>query len=192
MDPVQRIPRYTLLFRTMIKFMGPDDPRRAKLLEADEIASKIAQAETDEQTKRGAAMYRLAAAVHHFPPALISNSRRFLDCVDCEDVITSASGSGDFSAGGLERGTSGAGPGPTLPCSLFLFDDKLMIVKRPNGEKGVRALAGLDELEKVTRTPSSLSKKSGLVCKGVVEITDVVVTDVGGSGDGFLASLEYR
>jgi protein ECT2 len=183
MDPVQRIPRYTLLFRTMVKFMGPSDPRRAKLLEADEMASKIAQAETDEQTKRGAAMYRLATAVHHFPPALISNSRRFLDCIDCEDIIAPHSGSGDFSTTGLER-QGPTGPGTLLSCSLFLFDDKLMVVKRPSGEKSGRALAGLDDLEKVTRTPGASMKKTGLVCKGVIEITDVVATDVGGSGKG--------
>ena len=35
MDPVQRIPRYTLLFRTMIKHMAPGDPQRKKLVQAD-------------------------------------------------------------------------------------------------------------------------------------------------------------
>lgn len=175
MDPVQRIPRYTLLFRTMIKFMAPHDPQRAKLLEADDIASKIAQAETDEQTKRAAIMYCLGATVEDFPPALISNSRRFIDCIDVEDVFSDTTPSA--SASSLALGN--------LHSTLFLFDDKLVIVKRPgNGEKGGRALSGLSDLDKLAKAgglPMGL-KKSGMVCKGVVDVTDVVVTDVGGAG----------
>ncbi|KAI0050211.1 hypothetical protein FA95DRAFT_662337 [Auriscalpium vulgare] len=163
MDPVQRIPRYTLLFRTMIKRMAPTDPQRAKLIEADDIASKIALAEADEETKRATIMYCLGATVEDFPPALISHSRRFIDCIDVED--------------------EGPPPLEPLQCSLFLFDDKLMIVKRPKGsDKGCRILAGLDQLDKVAkggRLPSGM-KKSGMSCKGVVDIADVVATDVGG------------
>ena len=63
---------------------------------------------------------------------------------------------------------------------LFLFDDKLMIVKRPgNGEKSGPVLVGLDQLEKNVKgsgVPSGL-KKSGMGCKGVVDLTDV-----GGAG----------
>lgn len=178
MDPVQRIPRYTLLFRTMIKFMAPHDPQRAKLIEADEIASKIAQAETDEQTKRAAIMYCLGATVEAFPPALISHSRKFIDCIDVEDVISDTSGPSSASTNGQALGN--------LHCTLFLFDDKLVIVKRPgNGEKGGRALSGLNDLDKLAKSgglPMGL-KKSGMVCKGVVDVTDVVVTDVGGAGE---------
>ncbi|KAI0065897.1 hypothetical protein BV25DRAFT_1821601 [Artomyces pyxidatus] len=173
MDPVQRIPRYTLLFRTMIKRMAPNDPQRAKLIEADEIASKIALAETDEETKRASVMYCLGATVDGFPPGLISNSRRFIDCVDVEDVPVDSIPSASSSASFLD----------SLHCTLFLFDDKLMIVKRPgNGDKSGRVLSGLDQVEKVTKgggLPSGL-KKSGMSCKGVFDISDVVATDVGG------------
>lgn len=88
MDPVQRIPRYTLMFRTMVKHMPLHDPQRAKLVEADEIASKIALAETDEQTKRAAIMYCISSSVDDFPPNLISHSRKFIDCIDVEDMLT--------------------------------------------------------------------------------------------------------
>lgn len=172
MEPVQRIPRYTLLFRTMLKHMSPDDPQRPKIMEADEIASKIAQAEADEQTKRAAIFYCLIATIDGFPPDLFSNSRRFIDCIDVEDIITDASTS------------SASGSSTSLHCSLFLFDDKVVIVKRPNGEKGARLLSGLDGVEKVTKAggiPTG-KKKSGMTCKGVVDITDMVATDIGGSG----------
>lgn len=178
MDPVQRIPRYTLLFRTMIKHMAPGDAQRAKLMEADDIASKIALAEADEQTKRAAILYCLSASIDGFPPDLFSYSRRhFIDCIDVEDVLGEAPLSSAASISGSSSGT--------LHCTLFLFDDKLLVAKRPgHGEKGGRALAGLDELEKVMtagRIPSG-KKKGGMTCKGVLDITEVVATDVGGAG----------
>uniref|UniRef100_A0A0W0EZG9 DH domain-containing protein n=1 Tax=Moniliophthora roreri TaxID=221103 RepID=A0A0W0EZG9_MONRR len=177
MDPVQRIPRYTLLFRLMIKHMAQEDPQRAKLVEADEIASKIALAEADEQTQRAAIFYCLSATIEGFPPDLFSNQRRFIDCIDVEELPVDAPLSSAASAS-----SSNLSP---LHCSLFLFDDKMLLVKRPgNGEKGGRSLSGLDELDKFTKAgmlPNG-KKKSGMACKGVFDITDVVATDVG-SGD---------
>jgi hypothetical protein len=177
MDPVQRIPRYTLLFRTMVKHMAPGDPQRPLLMQADEFASKIALAEMDDQTKRAAVIHCLCATVDNFPPALISNSRRFIDCIDVEDLL--ADTPLHLNGGHPSNASSG-----TLHATLILFDDKLMILKRPgNGERSGRALAGLDELEKVTKTgglPLGM-KKNGLSCKGVMDILDVVATDVGSS-----------
>ena len=177
MEPVQRIPRYTLLFRTMLKHMSADDPQRAKLIEADEIASKIAQAEADEQTKRAAIFYCLIATIDGFPPELFSNSRKFIDCIDVEDVLTDAPMS--------SAASSTSASASSLHCTLFLFDDKLVIVKRPgNGEKSGRVLTGLDGVEKVTKAggiPTG-KKKSGMSCRGVVDITEVVATDIGGAG----------
>ena len=177
MDPVQRIPRYTMMLHTMIKRLPPGDPQRAKLAEAVEIASKIAQAEVDEETRRASVMFCLRTTIDGFPPGLISNSRRLVDYIDVEDTFIE--GPSSISSG---SGTSALEP---LHCTLFLFDDKLMIVKRPgNGEKSAQALTGLDQLEKIAKgsgVPSSV-KKSGMSCKGVVDLTDVVATDVGGAG----------
>ncbi|KAK0206394.1 hypothetical protein DFS33DRAFT_586286 [Desarmillaria ectypa] len=176
MDPVQRIPRYTLMFRIMIKHMSPSDPQRAKLIEADEIASKIALAETDEQTKRASIFYCLSSNIHEFPPDLFSNSRRFIDCIDVEDVISDAPSSSSASIANSSA--------VSLHCSLILFDDKLLIVKRPgNGEKGCRVLAGLDDFDKVTKASgmSNGRRKNGMTCKGVVDITEVAAADVGGA-----------
>ncbi|KAG2349061.1 hypothetical protein BDR05DRAFT_956431 [Suillus weaverae] len=176
MDPVQRIPRYTLLFRTMIKYMASGDPQRAKLTEADDIASKIALAETDEQTKRAAIMHCLNATVDGFPPGLISISRRFIDCIDVDDIVQDGPASASTSVSSLSLNV--------LHCTLFLFDDKLMIVKRPgNGEKSGRSLAGLDDVDKLAKTgglPLRM-KKSGLSCKGVIDLPDIVAADVGGA-----------
>ena len=157
--------------------MDPDDPQRAKILEADEIASKIAQAETDEQTKRAAIFYCLSATIDGFPPDLFSNSRKFIDCIDVEDVV------GISDTASVSTNPSGSS-GSVLHCTLFLFDDKLLIVKRPNGDKGGKALSGLDGLEKLTKAggiPTG-KKKSGMSSKGVVDLADVVVSDPGGAG----------
>jgi protein ECT2 len=183
MDPVQRIPRYTMLFRMMIKYMASEDPQRAKLVEADEIASKIALAETDEQTKRAAIMHCLNASVDGFPPGLISNSRRFIDCIDVNDIVQDGQASASTSVSSI--------PLNVLHCTLFLFDDKLMIAKRPgNGEKSGRLLAGLDDkLAKNGGLPFGM-KKSGLSCKGVIDLPDVVAADVGGAGE--LSFVDHR
>ncbi|KZV72156.1 hypothetical protein PENSPDRAFT_371983 [Peniophora sp. CONT] len=169
MEPVQRIPRYTLMFRTMMQRMAPHDPQCVKLREADEIASRIALAEADDATKRAAVMHCLAQTVEGFPPGLVSHSRRFIDCLDVDD---GADNQGSVAAGIIEP----------LRCTLFLFDDKIMVVKRPT-EKSGRALSGLEKLEKMGKAgglPSGL-KKGALSCKGVVDLSDVVATDVGGA-----------
>ncbi|KAG9122598.1 hypothetical protein FRC07_000961, partial [Ceratobasidium sp. 392] len=207
MEPVQRIPRYTLLFRTMIKHMPPSNPQRALLMEADAIASRIALAETDDPTRRAAVMHCLERSVESFPPGLISSTRVLVDCIDVVDVMGdsygrgSGSGRGGHSTNG--RGArQGAGSGPdVLHATLFLFDDKLMICKR-NSSTSVpgRTLAGLDETEKVAKVglglglgfrkalgAGSVAGKGGIVgggfglsCRGVVDVGDLVATDVGG------------
>lgn len=180
MEPIQRIPRYTLMFRIMIKHMSPHDPQRAKLIEADEIASKIALAETDEQTKRAAIMHCFSSTVDDFPPNLISHSRKFIDCIDVEDVLA-PSPDGHSALSGASA--PGSAPGSSLHCTLFLFDDKLVIVKRP-GDKNGRSMTGLDDLDKVVKGKGmAAQKKNGLVCKGVMEVVDVVATDIGGAGE---------
>lgn len=67
-----------------------------------------------------------------------------------------------------------------------------MVVKRNTTDKPGRALAGLDDVNKAVRGgglmnfgfgPSTVGgKRSGMSCKGVVDITDVVATDVGDGG----------
>ena len=164
-----------MMLRTMIKRMPAGDPQRAKLAEAMEIASKIALAEVDEETRRASVMFCLRTTIDGFPPGLISHSRRLVDCIDVEDTFNE----------GLPSTSAGSGSSTLEPlhCTLFLFDDKLMIVKRP-GERSGQVLAGLDQLEKIAKgsgVPSGL-KKNGMSCKGVVDLTDVVSTDVGGAG----------
>lgn len=163
----------------MIEFMAPHDSQRAKLVEADHLASQIAIADLGEETKRALVFRCLTSSIEGFPADLCSSSRRFIDCVDVEDII-SESGSG----GG---GSSSSLSGTVLHCSLFLFDDKLVFVKRPNGDKSGRALAGLDDLDKLTKGGvfPPTKKKSAMTFRGVVDVTEVVAADIEGSGEYF-------
>ncbi|EJU06625.1 hypothetical protein DACRYDRAFT_103575 [Dacryopinax primogenitus] len=174
MDPVQRIPRYTMMFRTMLEKMDPTDVQRPKLSEACDFANKVALCEADDPTKKAAIMYRLERAIEGFPPGLISSNRRFIDCIDVEDLVTESPSSGYQSSSSSAAGN--------LPCTLFLFDDTLMIVKRLPSTPG-RSLAGLDDIEKATQMPlASKSKaKPQMSCRGVLDILDVVATDPGGA-----------
>ncbi|KAI5117382.1 hypothetical protein M0805_009072 [Coniferiporia weirii] len=194
MEPVQRIPRYTLLFRSMIKFMAPSDPQRVRLAEADEIASRIALAETDDHTRLAATLNCLASSIDGFPPALISSSRRFIDCIDVEDNVAEAAGMNPFgsvsSGGTVGSGmSSGSSANAPLSCTLILFDDKLMLVKRSSSDKPGRILAGLDDVERFAnggftsgrgRGLASM-RRGGMSCKGVVDVTEVVATDISGT-----------
>ena len=196
MEPVQRIPRYTLFFRSMMKVMDPRDPQRAKLAEAEEIASKIALAETDDHTRLAATLNCLASSIEGFPPDLIKSSRRFIDCIDVEDNITDGmgmgAGSNAYSSVSSSSASVNSGGSGTLNCTLILFDDKLMIVRRPNGDKPGRVLAGLDDVERFASGGFNLKtfmKKNSMVCKGVLDICDVVATDVSGPGDLIVVPL---
>lgn len=171
--------------------MPPSHPQRLKLLDAEAIAKRIAMAETDDQTKRATIMYCLERTVEGFPvcssisshfnhtkfyqPGLISNSRRFIDCIDVEDVPHETTPS-------LATATaSGISPSP-LCCTLFLFDDRLVIVKRPNSLVSGRTLAGLDDIDRLIRTNGIINlRKSGMTCKGVLDISEVVGTDSSGA-----------
>jgi protein ECT2 len=111
-------------------------------------------------------------------PGIISNGRRFIDCIDVEDIPV------DVSQLNASASTSGSSPTGVLHCTLFLFDDKLMIVKRPHASTSGRALTGLDQLDKAAKAgglPLGV-KKNGMSFKGVFDITEVVATDVGTSG----------
>ncbi|KZT60783.1 hypothetical protein CALCODRAFT_84865 [Calocera cornea HHB12733] len=180
MDPVQRIPRYTMMFRTMLEKMDPSDQQRAKLSEACDCANKVALCEADDPTKRAAIMYRLERSIEGFPPGLISSNRRFIDCIDVEDLLIDSSSQSSSGSSGYQSSSNSATG--NLHCTLFLFDDTLMIVKRPSSTPG-RSLAGLDDLEKATQMPLAGSRskvKPQMSCKGVLDVLDIVGTDPGG------------
>ncbi|KAL1406084.1 hypothetical protein Q8F55_007767 [Vanrija albida] len=204
MEPVQRVPRYTLLWQEMTKCMSPFDNQRAKLLEATEIASRIARCDADEQTVRATVMYCLQRNVENFPANLFSNNRNFIDAIDVQDVPLGgesstisgsksprpASAASSYkSASSLMSPRKESGSAAALPCTLFLFDDKIMITKRQSSSISGPKVTGVDDVAKLVKSGGGVAvkekdgvKKENLSFRGVVDILNVVVTDVG-NGD---------
>ena len=76
-----------------------------------------------------------------------------------------------------------------LHCSLFLFDDKLMIVKRQSSSISGRKVTGLDDVQRLVKSGGGVAiidkngaKKDKLTFRGVVDILDVIASDVGNGG----------
>lgn len=78
----------------------------------------------------------------------------------------------------------------TLHCTLFLLDDKLLIVKRQLASVSGRSVTGLDDVAKLVKTgggvavmEKSSGKRDKLVYRGSVDILDIVASDVGNGGE---------
>ncbi|TIC28492.1 hypothetical protein E3Q10_03156 [Wallemia mellicola] len=166
MEPVQRIPRYILLFQGMMNYLDEQHDQRTQLYKSLDLASKIASCEADETTKRATLMHTLQRNIQNFPPNLISHNRTLIDCLDVNDLPTPMTGH-------IEE---------PLPCTVFLFNDKLVIAKRPSSNSRGRKLSGLDDLD--ASNPSATPAKSWgisktqLVCKIVADLSELTVTDL--------------
>ncbi|WWC97695.1 hypothetical protein V866_004579 [Kwoniella sp. B9012] len=183
MEPVQRIPRYTLLWQSRC------DP--------------------DPQTVRATVMYHLERNIDNFPAKLFSNSRDYIDAIDVEDLpaeyptvssppsrplsslgsrplsISSASNPSMASFGSLTSQSPPAIHAAATPlnCILFLFNDKLMIVKRQSSSISGRKVTGTDDIPKLVRGAAIMDKnpikKDKLSFRGEVDILDVIASDTG-------------
>ena len=219
----------------MVKSMPPFSTQRAKLLDAIEIASRIAKCEPDPQTVRATVMYCLERNVEGFPVRrafwmhngrayitqanLFSSNRDYLDSIDVDDLpidyqsspansrqshtrpmsITSASTSASTpslaSVGSISSNhptTPGGSLASNIPlhCTLVLFDDKIMIVKRQASGISGRKVTGLDDIQGLVRSGGGVavlhqhaSKKDKLSYRGTVDVLDVTATDIGGGGE---------
>jgi len=79
---------------------------------------------------------------------------------------------------------------PALHCTLFLFDDKLMIVKRQSHSISGRKVTGLDDVQKLVKTGGGVAvidknggKKDKLSFRGLVDVSDVIASDIGNGGE---------
>jgi hypothetical protein len=79
---------------------------------------------------------------------------------------------------------------------LFLFDDKLMVVKRQSSSISGRKVTGLDDMQKLVKSGGGVAvmdksgtKKDKLSFRGAVDILDVIATDVGGGGTSMFRTL---
>lgn len=96
--------------------------------------------------------------------------------------------------------TSPSGPQRinSLHSTLILFDDKLVIVKRVAATVNGRKVTGLDSIDRMMKAGGGLNglahsgttlTKDKLEFRGVIDILDVIATDVGNSGTPLLTSF---
>lgn len=86
-----------------------------------------------------------------------------------------------------------------LHCTLFLFDDKLMIVKRQSSTISGRKVTGLDDMQKLVKSGGGVAvmdkagaKKDKLSFRGTVDILDIIATDIGNGGMCQIPGLIYK
>lgn len=186
MEPIQRIPRYKLLIDAILKHVEPRDPLRNRLEQAISLVSRIASCEADEKTRRAAILWSFSRNIDSFPAELISVHRRFIDCIDVDDFPLDSSAA----ASGIGASFSGLKP---IPCTLFLFDDRIVIVKRAHASTSGRKLVGLDDIGRLTSQMKIVTEKSStasllvqgkrpeLAFRGTVSLMDIEAQDLGGT-----------
>ncbi|GAC94569.1 hypothetical protein PHSY_002142 [Pseudozyma hubeiensis SY62] len=186
MEPIQRIPRYKLLIDAILKHVEPRDPLRSRLEQAISLVSRIASCEADEKTRRAAILWSFSRNVDAFPAELISAHRRFIDCIDVDDFPLDASAA----SSGIAASFSGLKP---IPCTLFLFDDRIVVAKRAHASTSGRRLVGLDDIGRLTSQMKIVSEKSSsgsllapgkradLAFRGTIGLMDVDAQDLGGA-----------
>ncbi|KAI9486944.1 MAG: hypothetical protein EXX96DRAFT_60447 [Benjaminiella poitrasii] len=124
--PIQRVGRYTMYFKELIKHTTDDHKDLpglySSLLKAEEIANM-----TEEAHIQLMKIFRqLLQAILYCPESLISFQRRFISYLDMAEIdpVTLK---------------------PIQPVTLFLFSDKLMVVRRPSYEMDGLDLCGLEQ-----------------------------------------------
>lgn len=191
MEPVQRIPRYTLLLQGLIKNIPSSEPTsRLRLEQALLLAGRIARCEIDDKTKRAAVLWSLTRHIDGFPASLISVHRQLIDCIDVDDFPLDVLGpSAMNSLLSPSAASSNAASYRTLYCSLLLFDDVIVIAKRASASSCGRTLLGLDNLNRLADQMKSFTDRSSaarspsrneLGFRGLIDVSDVQVSDMGG------------
>lgn len=148
---------------------------------ASSLLSDICSMEVDGATQRAAMFWSLKETIDGFPDSLVDFDRRLLATIDADEVIDVTD----------SRPT-------TLRCTLFLFDDKLLITKRPSGDKQGKVHAGVDDLDRavglyqtshLTSSQASILgspkrlRKGVLGFRGVLGLAEVSAVDLGTQSD---------
>ncbi|KAK4703452.1 hypothetical protein P7C70_g2756, partial [Phenoliferia sp. Uapishka_3] len=180
-EPFQRIQRYHMMIDPIRLHLPQTDESVAYLDKARRLLHDICLMEDDGKVEAAAVMWSLDRTIADFPASLIRSHRRFITCIDVDEKYETSEGSTN-----------------TLRCTLFLLTDKLLIVKRPSGEKGGRQIAGLDNMKNLVLlyedsfpgasmpgTPRKL-KRNQMDFRGAVDLVDVSPVDLGGPDFGLL------
>ncbi|KAL7315788.1 hypothetical protein PS15m_004963 [Mucor circinelloides] len=167
--PSQRVGRYTMYFKELMKHTTDDHPDlpglHGSLLKAEEIANMTEEIHTQLMK----IFRRLLQAIQYCPESLLSFQRRlvgYLDTIELDPVTLK----------------------PMQPVTLFLFSDKIMVVKRPSYEVDGLDLCGLDQrMYEGSERKDFCIRKEAITGKmkfiGWASVNDIDVYD--GSSDNF-------
>ncbi|KAL8280116.1 hypothetical protein RQP46_007446 [Phenoliferia psychrophenolica] len=180
-EPFQRISRYRLLLDPIRDHLPQTDESVPHLREAIRLIDTICSMEVDETIQQAATMWSLKRSITSFPTNFIRHDRHLIATLDVTE---------SFEVSGSPT---------TLRCTLFLFNDLLLIAKRPSGEKGGRVLCGLDDMDNLARfyrsevtekraPPASVrkTKRDALGFRGSSPLDAVYPVDLGGSSFGLV------
>ncbi|KAJ1987472.1 hypothetical protein H4R33_002838 [Dimargaris cristalligena] len=110
--PVQRIPRYTLLFTDLLKNTPVGHPDHSEIQRALDRVHEIGQLADNQITDALTELHTIHGHIAECPASLISASRRLLISIDATEL--------DFSTSTILKHVT-----------LYLFTDRIMIVERP-------------------------------------------------------------
>ncbi|KAI5805014.1 hypothetical protein EDC01DRAFT_354531 [Geopyxis carbonaria] len=146
-EPVQRLPRYSLLIDNIVGLLEPGDASVALLNEARDTITAICSLQKSEKDERSATTRRLQAIVINWPVGLQPKGR-LITAVDFNDI-----------APPYNEASSDA-----VSSILLLFPDCVAVLRRPKSTsmaaRGV--MAELDRPGGAVTTTGSGSKKDGL------------------------------
>ncbi|KAI5479729.1 Rho guanyl-nucleotide exchange factor [Pseudohyphozyma bogoriensis] len=185
-EPFQRLPRYLMFLDQILTKLEPSHPSYKYLVEAHIRLSEICAMEIDDETRNAAQMWALSQSIEGLRADVISSKRDFLAALDC-----------------VEQYEASTGMTVNLQCSLLLFTDKLVILKRPNTDKTSLQITGLDNLDNLCTLHANANlpvshgslpgspkkiKKNAMGYRGSVELNEVFGVDFGGREFGLVLS----
>ncbi|KAI8391325.1 uncharacterized protein BYT42DRAFT_556500 [Radiomyces spectabilis] len=164
--PGQRVGRYTMFFKELIKHTTDDHIDLPGLTGSLAEAEEIANMSEDYHTKLIRIFHNMLQSIQNCPASLLSQQRSLICHLDATelDALTYK---------------------PISPVTLFLFTDKLMVVRRPTYAADGMELCGLDHERDKSGMVSLLVRKSEsnrridrkLKFKGWVSLNDIEIHD---------------
>ncbi|KAI7861002.1 Dbl homology domain-containing protein [Circinella umbellata] len=164
--PGQRVGRYTMFLKELIKHTTDDHSNLPGLTEALKTAEEIANMSEDYHTKLIKIFHNMLQSIQHCPASLLSQQRSLICHLDASE---------------LDPHTLR----PVHPVTLFLFTDKLMVVRRPSYVSDGLELCGLDQERDKTGMLSLLVRKAEsskrydrkLKFRGWISLNDIEIHD---------------
>jgi hypothetical protein len=181
-QPGQRIGRYTMLFKEIIKHTNASDKDHTSLIAALKKAEEIATLADDSPTKLAKIFFNMHRSIQNCPVCCISFicsvllQFKFISCLQASLISQSRTLVSHLDAVELDPSTLR----PLRPVTIFLLTDKLMIVRRPTYAVRGLELCGIQNetpgfesvlLKKLDKTTLKLDRQ--LKFKDWVNLEDV-------------------